>query len=92
MERKECMEAQEAEDQYDLRICIAHVPTYFPEKLENYSFDLGLAGHTHGGIVRVPKLGPFIRWKKDCSRSTEGKLYACKQGDADCQPRTGRFQ
>ena len=40
------MEAQEAEDQYDLRICIAHVPTYFPEKLENYSFDLGLAGHT----------------------------------------------
>ena len=43
----------------DLRICLAHVPTYFPEHLENYSFELGLAGHTHGGIVRLPKIGPL---------------------------------
>ena len=35
------------------------VPTYFPEHLENYSFELGLAGHTHGGIVRLPKIGPL---------------------------------
>ena len=27
--------------------------------LENYSFELGLAGHTHGGIVRLPKIGPL---------------------------------
>lgn len=87
------MEAQEAEDQYDLRICIAHVPTYFPEKLGNYSFDLGLAGHTHGGIVRVPKLGPLYSMEEGLLPGVRrGKLYACKQGDADCQPRTGRFQ
>ena len=68
---KECMEAQESENQYDLRICIAHVPTYFPEELENYSFDLGLAGHTHGGIVRLPSWALFILRKRDCSRSME---------------------
>ena len=72
---KECMEAQEAEDQYDLRICIAHVPTYFPEKLENYSFDLGLAGHTHGGIVRVPKLGPLYSMEEGLLPEYGGGSY-----------------
>lgn len=69
------MEAQEAEDQYDLRICIAHVPTYFPEKLENYSFDLGLAGHTHGGIVRVPKLGPLYSMEEGLLPEYGGGSY-----------------
>lgn len=41
------------------RICLAHVPTFFTQKLEAYGFDLGLAGHTHGGIVNIPKLGPI---------------------------------
>ena len=52
------MDSVEPQTDYDLRICLAHVPTYFPEHLENYSFELGLAGHTHGGIVRLPKIGP----------------------------------
>ena len=50
------MDSVEPQTDYDLRICLAHVPTYFPEHLENYSFELGLAGHTHGGIVRLPKI------------------------------------
>ena len=53
------MDSVEPQTDYDLRICLAHVPTYFPEHLENYSFELGLAGHTHGGIVRLPKIGPL---------------------------------
>ena len=40
------MDSVEPQTDYDLRICLAHVPTYFPEHLENYSFELGLAGHT----------------------------------------------
>lgn len=40
-----------------LRICVAHVPTLFKERLEKYDFDLGIAGHTHGGIVRLPVVG-----------------------------------
>lgn len=72
---KECMEAQEAEDSYDLRICIAHVPTYFPEELENYSFDLGLAGHTHGGIVRLPKLGALYSAEEGLFPEYGGGVY-----------------
>ncbi len=53
------MDSVEPQTDYDLRICLARVPTYFPEHLENYSFELGLAGHTHGGIVRLPKIGPL---------------------------------
>ena len=72
---KECMEAQESENQYDLRICIAHVPTYFPEELENYSFDLGLAGHTHGGIVRLPKLGALYSAEEGLFPEYGGGVY-----------------
>ena len=53
------MDSVEPQTDYDLRICLAHIPTYFTEHLENYSFELGLAGHTHGGIVRLPKIGPL---------------------------------
>lgn len=41
----------------DVRICICHVPITFPTKLKDYDFDFGLSGHTHGGLIRIPKLG-----------------------------------
>lgn len=47
------------EESRGFRICMAHVPTYFAERLDDYSFDLGLAGHTHGGIINLPKFGPL---------------------------------
>ena len=94
---KECMEAQESENQYDLRICIAHVPTYFPEELENYSFDLGLAGHTHGGIVRLPKLGALYSAEEGLFPEYGGGVYTLDNkatlivsrglGDSDKWPR-----
>ena len=40
------MDSVEPQTDYDLRICLAHVPTYFPEHLENYAFELGLP-HLH---------------------------------------------
>lgn len=39
------------------RICLEHVPTYLAEELAEYDFELGIAGHVHGGIVQLPKLG-----------------------------------
>ena len=39
------------------RICVTHIPIVFKERLQDYSFDLGLAGHVHGGIIRLPVLG-----------------------------------
>ncbi len=56
---KTFMDQAEQNSDYDFRICMAHIPTCFPDILENYSFELGLAGHTHGGIVRLPKIGPL---------------------------------
>lgn len=41
----------------DIRICISHVPITFKTKLNTYDFDFGLSGHTHGGLIRIPKLG-----------------------------------
>ena len=38
-------------------ILIAHIPILFEPQLSGYDFDLGIAGHTHGGIVRLPFVG-----------------------------------
>ena len=38
-------------------ILMAHIPIIFEPQLSEYGFDLGLAGHVHGGIVILPFLG-----------------------------------
>ena len=38
-------------------ILMAHYPILFDEKLSAYDFDLGIAGHVHGGIVGLPSGG-----------------------------------
>lgn len=52
---KTAMDALEETD--GLRVCIAHIPVLFDGKLSEYDFDLGLAGHTHGGIAILPVVG-----------------------------------
>lgn len=42
-------------DRYTLLLC--HFPEYHFWGLENYSIDLTLSGHTHGGLVRAPFVG-----------------------------------
>ena len=70
------MDSAEQQTDYDLRICLAHVPTYFTEHLKNYSFELGLAGHTHGGIVRLPKVGPLYSAEEGFLLDYAGGSYA----------------
>ena len=72
---KEFMDEAEQNDDYDLRICMTHIPTYFPDILENYSFELGLAGHTHGGIVRLPKIGPLYTAEEGFLPTYAGGTY-----------------
>ena len=38
-------------------ILMNHIPILFDTQLSVYGFDLGLAGHVHGGLVNLPVLG-----------------------------------
>ena len=38
-------------------ILMTHVPILFESQLSGYDFDLGIAGHVHGGIVVLPFIG-----------------------------------
>ncbi len=38
-------------------IVMHHIPIVFDSQLSGYDFDLGIAGHIHGGIVNLPFLG-----------------------------------
>ena len=38
-------------------ILMTHVPILFEPQLSGYGFDLGIAGHVHGGIVKLPFAG-----------------------------------
>ena len=44
-------------DEYN--ILLAHTPFFF-EEYEKYGVDLVLAGHVHGGIIRLPKVGGLL--------------------------------
>ncbi len=41
------------------RVLLSHNPDFISETIKktNFQFDLGLAGHTHGGQIKVPLLG-----------------------------------
>ncbi len=38
-------------------IVMTHAPILFDSQLTDYEFDLGIAGHVHGGIVNLPYFG-----------------------------------
>ena len=58
------------EDQLPLRIGLLHTPDQFAWACR-HDIDLGLAGHTHGGQIRLPLLGAVA------SPSLYGTRYAC---------------
>ena len=43
----------------NLKITAIHEPTVFVEYSPDYWGDIALAGHTHGGTVKVPLIGPL---------------------------------
>lgn len=56
-----------------LKITAVHEPTIFEEFEPEYWGDLMLSGHTHGGIMRIPVLGPLY--------THEGGLFPERSGD-----------
>ena len=57
------------DERSQLRVLLSHSPDQFLWA-ERYDFDLMLAGHTHGGQIRLPLLGPIV------SPSRVGTKYA----------------
>ena len=70
-------EMDSLEEHFDgLRIVIDHVPYAFEKNLAAYDFDLGLAGHVHGGIIRLPKFGGLYSFDEGLFPTyTKGKYY-----------------
>ena len=58
----------------NLQILIAHNPEYF-EEYSNWGADLVLAGHIHGGIMRLPLLGGVISPALKIFPKYDGGLY-----------------
>ena len=48
---------QQPDTSADLRLLLSHTPDNFPWAVQN-RFEIMLAGHTHGGQIRLPILGP----------------------------------
>ena len=66
----------------NLKITAVHEPFIFEEFKPEFWGDLLISGHTHGGVVRVPVLGPLY--------THEGGLFPERDGDFvygryDCQ-------
>jgi uncharacterized protein len=52
----------ELEERIDdkFHVILGHVPTFFVDTAETGEGDLLLAGHTHGGQIRIPGYGPIL--------------------------------
>lgn len=74
-----CMEGL-AQDYDGYRVVMAHVPTLFPQELKDFAFDLGVAGHTHGGIVRLPKFGGLYSDEEGLLPIYDGGMYEMASG------------
>ena len=44
-------------DPHAFCILMYHIPILFDQQLSGYDFDLGIAGHVHGGLVVLPFIG-----------------------------------
>ena len=57
----------------NLKIMAVHEPFIFEEFTPDYWGDLMVSGHTHGGVARIPVLGPLF--------THEGGLFPERSGD-----------
>ena len=64
----------------DYKILISHYPSLYYEKLYDADMDLAVAGHYHGGIIRIPGLGGLYHPKTGFFPKYDGGKYELAQG------------
>jgi predicted MPP superfamily phosphohydrolase len=57
-----------------LRVLLAHTPDQLPWA-RSFDFDLMLAGHTHGGQIRFPIIGPLVVPSRYGAKYAAGAFY-----------------
>ena len=63
-----------------LCILMNHIPILFDKQLSGYDFDLGIAGHVHGGIIILPFIGGLYTEEEGFfPKFTAGKYVLDKQ-------------
>lgn len=62
-------------EQTPFKLLVAHTPDQFPWAIER-DFDLMLAGHNHGGQIRVPGLGAIVSPSYYGTRYAGGMFYS----------------
>ena len=61
-------------------IVMAHIPILFDTQLSEFDFDLGIAGHVHGGIVKLPLIGDLYTHEEGFfPKYTAGKYILDRQ-------------
>ena len=61
----------------DLKILMSHSPDIlYSDQIKKKEFDLVLSGHTHGGQVRIPGIGPLVTGTERASRQESYGMFA----------------
>lgn len=66
---------KEYEKSSDFKLLIAHYPSLYYDALSDAKIDLGVCGHYHGGLVRLPVLGGLYHGDVGFLPKYSGGLY-----------------
>jgi predicted MPP superfamily phosphohydrolase len=67
-------------DPSEFCIVMAHIPILFDAQISDYAFDLGIAGHVHGGIIRLPFIGGLYSNEEGFFPKYTAGRYVLKNG------------
>ena len=70
--------SKDSEDVFTLLLC--HFPEFYLWGIKDYPIDLTISGHTHGGMVRLPLLGPLYAPEQGWFPDYAAGIYSMENG------------